>query len=136
MNTPSHLIQPGRQRLWSNLQRGALQEVDHIRRNFPAPYRDRVRGLQICFEPVPDRKLMQAGVDPDAMSLVVQADSEMDTPITDSDRPGIVLFLNCIWDSAGGNTQDYREIVRITCLKAVADCLGLDADDMISGLLE
>ena len=54
-----------KQRLWSNLLRAAIQEVDAVLSALPHPLQKRARELPVTYEPKPNKALIKEGVEHD-----------------------------------------------------------------------
>ena len=120
----------GQKRLWSNLMRAAIQEVDAVFRALPSPLQERARELPVTYEPKPNRKLINDGLEADTLGLYVgEAYSESALGIEGA-PPVIWLFLENIWDYAQHDTAAYREEVRVTYVHELGHYLGLDEDDL------
>jgi predicted Zn-dependent protease with MMP-like domain len=130
MNTRADLLTAGRKRLWSNLQRTALQEVDAVIKALPLPLRSKAKSLPVTFEPVPNKAMVKDGLEPDTLGLFV-GDSYSELAMGAEGTPSqILLFLENIWDYAGRDTETYREEVRVTYLHELGHFLGLDEDEL------
>jgi predicted Zn-dependent protease with MMP-like domain len=124
-------MRAGKQRLWSNLQRAAVQEVDAVYRALPPLLRERARELPVTYEPRPGRALVEDGLEEDTLGLYVgEAFSESALGM-EGVPPQIILFLENIWAYAAGDSATYREEVRITYVHELGHHLGLDEDDLM-----
>jgi predicted Zn-dependent protease with MMP-like domain len=113
---------------WSQLQQLAQQETDRLLRELPPPLREKVRLLPVVFLRKPGPELVADGLDPDLLGLFV-GDDDLH-PGADPIPSEILLFLDNLWDEAGGNRDEYRQEVRTTLLHEIGHFLGLDEADL------
>ena len=127
---------PGWQRHWTRLQQAALQELDAVTRRLPTELRNRARHIPVTLEPVPDKELVDDGLEPDTLGLFVGESYSESAAGIENVPTQIILFLENIWEYAGHDTAAYREEVRITYLHELGHYLGLDEDDLVRRELE
>ncbi len=120
----------GWNRLWHNLQRVALEELDHIHKQLPLVLRDKALSLPVTLEPKPSLDLIRDGLEPELLGLYIGETFAESLSGGDELPSQIFLFLENIWDYVGHDTADYREEVRITYLHELGHYLGLDEDDL------
>lgn len=120
----------GWNRLWHNLQRVALEEIDRIHKQLPLVLRDKALRLPVTLEPQPSKALVRDGLEPDVLGLYIGETFAESLSGGDELPPQIILFLENIWDYAHHDTSDYREEVRVTYLHELGHYLGLDEDDL------
>lgn len=120
----------GWNRLWHNLQRVALEELDHIHKHLPLVLRDKALSLPVTLEPKPSLDLIRDGLEPELLGLYIGESFAESLSGGDELPSQIILFLENIWDYVGHDTADYREEVRITYLHELGHYLGLDEDDL------
>jgi predicted Zn-dependent protease with MMP-like domain len=122
--------QPGSERHWSRLTRAADQEVQAVLDSLPAPVRCEAKKLPVTYEPAPNRKMIEDGMEDDLLGLFVgEAFDEKFS--TDAALPAqIILFLENLWDFAGHDAAIYREEIRRTYLHELGHYLGLDEDGL------
>lgn len=120
----------GWNRLWHNLQRVALEELDHIHKQLPLVLRDKALSLPVTLEPKPSLDLIRDGLEPELLGLYIGETFAESLSGGDELPSQIMLFLENIWDYVGHDTADYREEVRITYLHELGHYLGLDEDDL------
>ena len=113
------------------LERLAADEVDAVLAALPAPLAEPARQVPVLFERLPDP---DDGQGDDLLGLFIGPElaHEGDEPMP----PQIILFLENLWDEAGGNEPAFRNEVRITYLHELGHYLGLDEDDLFKRGLE
>ncbi len=117
--------------LRKKLERMAAAEVDAIVAALPEPLAEQARILPVIFELRPD-----AGDEEGQDLLGLFIGSERAAEGQDPLPPQIVLFLENLWDEAGGDEAVFRGEVRITYLHELGHYLGLCEDDLIDRGLE
>ncbi len=113
------------------LERLAADEVEAVLAALPAPLAGPARTLPVLFARKPDPA---DGQEDDLLGLFIGpelADEGYETLPAQ-----IVLFLENIWDEAGGVERAFRDEVRITYLHELGHYLGLDEDDLFERGLE
>ncbi len=129
-------MKAGQNRLWSNLQRAALQEVDAVCRSLPEPLQARAKGIPVTYEPKPNKALIKDGLEEDTLGLYV-GESYGESALGVEGAPvQILLFLENIWDYARHDSVTYREEVRVTYVHELGHYLGLEEDDLMARELE
>lgn len=113
-----------------HLVRAAAVELESLLRALPSPIRDHAREVPVLFEGRPGADLIEQGIEPDTMGLF-EGPSLRD-PEGDGDAlpPRITLFVDTIWDEAGGDPEAFRQEVRTTLLHELGHYLGLDEIDL------
>jgi predicted Zn-dependent protease with MMP-like domain len=115
---------------WSRLVSLAQAEVAATVRRLPTRLRREAEPLPVTYERAPNAAILADGFEPDLLGLFVGPAFEdeeaggLDVP------PQILLFLENLWDFAGGDEQIYREEVRTTYLHELGHYLGLDEADL------
>jgi predicted Zn-dependent protease with MMP-like domain len=84
--------------------------------------------LPVTFERRPNAGLQADGIEVDTLGLFVGAElaEEGNIPLPSQ----IFLFLENVWDFAGGDEVIFREEVRTTFLHEFGHYLGLDEDEL------
>jgi predicted Zn-dependent protease with MMP-like domain len=119
---------------WKKLSAVASAEVEATVAALPKPLRERAEKLPVTFERVPNAGLQADGIEPDTLGLFTGpefVDEEM-VPMP----PQIILFLENLWDFAGGDEGMFREEVHTTFLHELGHYLGLDEDGLTERGLE
>jgi len=113
---------------WDKLKKLALAEVEATLAELPAPLRERARQLPVTFERVPNRGLIADGIAPDTLGLFNGPEfaEEGVVPMP----PQIILFLENLWDFAGGDEEIFCEEVHTTLLHELGHYLGLNENDL------
>ena len=113
---------------WDKLKKLALAEVEATLVELPAPLRERARQLPVTFERVPNRGLIADGIAPDTLGLFNGPEfaEEGVVPMP----PQIILFLENLWDFAGGDEEIFCEEVHTTLLHELGHYLGLNENDL------
>jgi predicted Zn-dependent protease with MMP-like domain len=112
----------------------ASDEVERTLLALPGPLRERARQLPVTLERVPNAGLQADGIEPDTLGLFTGAEfaEEGHVPMPSQ----IILFLENLWDLAGGDKQVFREEVRTTYLHELGHYLGLDEGELTERGLE
>lgn len=110
------------------MRRLALAEGEAINAALPKPLRERAEQLPVTLERFPNAGLQAEGIEPDTLGLFTGAEFADDgnVPIP----PQIILFLENLWDFAEGDSDIFREEVRITFLHELGHYLGLGEDEL------
>jgi predicted Zn-dependent protease with MMP-like domain len=115
----------------NRLEKLAEKEVTAVITALPAPLAGPARQVPVIFQALPDP---DDGQDEDLLGLFIGSElaCEGDDPLP----PQIILFLENLWDEAGGSESAFRNEVRITYLHELGHYLGLDEDDLFERGLE
>lgn len=110
------------------MRRLALAELEATNAALPKPLRERAEKLPVTFERFPNAGLQADGIEPDTLGLFTGAEFADDgnVPIP----PQIILFLENLWDFADGDSETFREEVRVTFLHELGHYLGLEEDEL------
>ena len=115
---------------WTQLVATAEAEVRDTLRALPRPLRERARALPVTYEHEPNAGLVDDGIEPDTLGLFV-GEPFAESGLTTEPLPSqIILFLDNLWDFAGGDEDIYREEIRTTYLHELGHYLGLDEIDL------
>ncbi len=100
----------------------------------PQPLRERAKNLPVTFERVPNAGLQADGIEPDTLGLFTGPEfaDEENVPMP----PQIILFLENLWNLAGGEEKTFCEEVQTTLLHELGHYLGLDEDELTERGLE
>jgi hypothetical protein len=85
---------------WEKLCAVASGEVEATLVALPKPLRERAKKLAVTFERIPNAGLQADGIEPDTLGLFTGPEfaDEGHVPMP----PQIILFLENLWDLAGG----------------------------------
>ena len=119
---------------WKKLRTLALSEVEATLAALPKPLRERAEKLPVTFERVPNAGLQASGIEADTLGSFTGAEfaEEGNAPLP----PQIILFLENLWDFAGGDEEIFRDEVHTTYLHELGHYLGLDEDELAERGLE
>jgi predicted Zn-dependent protease with MMP-like domain len=119
---------------WEKLCALASEEVERTLTALPPPLRERAGQLPVTFERIPNAGLQADGIEPDTLGLFTGPEfaDEGNVPMP----PQIILFLENLWDLAGGEEKIFREEVQTTFLHELGHYLGLDEDELTERGLE
>lgn len=121
---------------WKARVRMADAEVKQVLRALPADLRGEAERVIVLIERRPSDKLLDEGVADDTMGLF-EGDSLMASEAGgDVLPPRILLFLDNIWEEAGGDEDVFREEVRVTFVHELGHYLGYEEDDLVERDLE
>lgn len=113
---------------WQPLCAIAAAEVEATLAALPPPLLEEASQLAVTFERQPNADLQADGIEPDTLGLFTGAEfadgSHVPLP------PQIILFLENLWDFAGGDEKIFREEIRVTFMHELGHYLGLDEDDL------
>ena len=121
---------------WKQLQQLARAEVAATLAELPAPLRERAAPLPVTFERVPSADFVAEGIEADSLGLFTGPAFGEEESSASPVPPQIFLFLDNLWDFAGGDEEIYREEVHTTYLHELGHYLGLDEDDLTERGLE
>lgn len=119
---------------WKKLQDLALDEIEATLAELPKPLREQARKLPVTFERVPNADLQADGIELDTLGLFTG--SEFADEGATLLPPQIILFLENLWDWAGGDEGIFCEEVHTTFLHELGHFLGLGEDDLTERGLE
>jgi predicted Zn-dependent protease with MMP-like domain len=119
---------------WMKLKNLALTEIETIVTVLPRPLREQAQKLPVTFERVPNAGLQADGIESDTLGLFTGAEfADEGASVLPSQ---IILFLENLWDFAGGDEEVFCEEVRTTFLHELGHFFGLDEDDLTDRGLE
>lgn len=113
---------------WNELLEIAQAEVERTIEDLPDDLRSRAMAVPVTYEPVPNRALIEDGIEPDTLGLFVGGDfvHEREVPFPAQ----IILFLDNLWEMAEGDEEIYSQEVSITYIHELGHYLGLDEDEL------
>ncbi len=112
------------------LERRAARAADRVMAALPPDLREAARECAVTFMPVPDPAMEEDGVDPTLLGLFEGSSRLEPEPASHPESPRITLFLDNLWDEAGGDWRRFDEETRITLLHELGHYLGLDEDQV------
>lgn len=121
---------------FSRLERWTLDEVRRTVSTLPRQIRELASRIPVCVEPRPMAALIEDGVEPDTLGLFVGPEFGLDEGEVVGPPPQVFLFVENLWDFAGGDEEVFRTEVRVTLLHELGHYLGLDEDDLFDRGLE
>jgi predicted Zn-dependent protease with MMP-like domain len=112
----------------------ASNEVERTLAALPKPLSERAKQLPVTLERIPNAGLQADGIEPDTLGLFTGAElaEEGNVPMP----PQIILFLENLWDQAGGDERVFCEEIQTTLLHELGHYLGLDEDELTERGLE
>ncbi len=119
---------------WQQMVALARAEVEATVRSLPAPLREKARALPVACEPWPNDALVEDGLAPDTLGLLVGGDYGAGEHEVLPRQ--ILLFLENIADMVEDDEQEFRAEVRTTFLHELGHYLGLDEDELFDRGLE
>ncbi len=108
----------------------AEEVIGATQRRLPAAVREPAGAVPVCFEPRPNAALLADGCEPDLLGLFVGPAHDEEPGVPEPLPPQILLFLENLWDFAGGDERTFRSEVRITYLHELGHYLGWDESDL------
>ena len=114
----------------------ARQVVTAAQRRLPAEVLAVAAEVPVCYEPVPNPGILAEGWEPDILGLFVGHEHLGELTDAQPLPPQILLFLDNLWDYAGGDEVIYRDEVRLTYLHELGHYLGWDEDEVARRGLE
>lgn len=111
--------------------------VAAAQRRLPAEVRAVAAAVPVCYDAMPNDDILAEGWEPDILGLFVghEHGAELrsdEVPLP----PQILLFLDNLWDYAGGDEAIYCDEVRLTYLHELGHYLGWDEDEIAARGLE
>jgi predicted Zn-dependent protease with MMP-like domain len=113
---------------WARLLDVAQAEVARTIAELPDDLRPRAAALPVTYERLPNRALVEDGIEADILGLFVGGEfaTEEHVPIPAQ----IILFLENIWEMVDGNEEQFGDEVRITLIHELGHYLGLSEDEL------
>ncbi len=105
----------------------ATRVIDQTLRRLPEPIRSAAKGCVVEVERMESAAHLDEELPEDLLGLFEGlSHGEEDHSANPADLPRIRLFLDNLWDYAGGDRSQFREEVRITLLHELGHYLGLN----------
>jgi len=115
---------------WNQLLALAQQEVHATIADLPPELRERAAPLPVVYERVPSADMLDELVQQDTLGLFVGEafpDGEGGpSPLP----PQIFLFLENLWELAGGDEETYLDEVHVTFIHELGHYLGLNEEEL------
>lgn len=115
---------------WSHILDLAQKEVSATLAELPDELRARAEPLPVVYERVPGPEMIDEVVQPDTLGLFVGEafpDGEGGpSPLP----PQIFLFLENLWEFAGGDEEIYLDEVHVTYIHELGHYLGLNEEEL------
>ncbi len=108
----------------------ATDTVAAMQRRLPPEIRDVARRVPVHYEATPDADVIADGFEPDILGLFTGDSHGAEFANDNPAPPQILLYLENLWDYAGGDVREFREEVRLTYLHELGHYLGWDEDDL------
>jgi len=110
-------------------------EIAAVLQTLPKDVKRRAEAVPIVFEKRPSRLLIADGIDDDTLGLFL-GPSLLDDPGASPLPAKIILFLEAIWDAAGGEERPFRKEIRKTLLHELGHSLGWEEWELKARHLE
>ncbi len=121
---------------FSHLTALARTTVAATQARLPATVRVPAAAVPVHLEAFPSEDIMEEGLEPDILGLFVgpaYGDAPGEGNLV---PPQIFLYLENLWDFAEGDTQAFRDEVRLTYLHELGHYLGWDEEELTARGLE
>lgn len=113
---------------WERALELAREEVAETVAELPDDLRPRATTLPVTYERVPNRALLEDGIEPDTLGLFVGGDFEHEPHVPIPAQ--IILFLENIWSMVEGDEPAFCNEVHITYIHELGHYLGLNEDEL------
>jgi predicted Zn-dependent protease with MMP-like domain len=110
--------------------------VAHTLHSLPSGLRTAARQVPVACEAVPSTELLRDGIEADTLGLFVGATRDEQEAGTGLLPAKILLYLDNLWEFAGGDREVFEDEVAITYLHELGHYLGLDEDELFNRGLE
>lgn len=110
-------------------------EVAALLQALPQDVKRRAEAVPIMFEKRPSRSFIADGIDDDTLGLFL-GPSSLDDPGASPLPAQIILFLEVIWDAAGGEERPFRKEIRKTLLHELGHSLGWEEAEVAARNLD
>ena len=108
----------------------AANTVGAAQRRLPADLRALARGVRVHYPATPAPDVLREGFPPDLLGLFTGTPHGAELAETNPTPPQILLYLDNLWDFAGGDQAAFAEEVRVTYLHELGHFLGWDEEDL------
>lgn len=107
----------------------AQAEVNATIADLPENLRGPAQSLPVTYEPKPSTEMAADNIAPDTLGLFC-GEALNDLPSSHPVPNQIILFLEILWDFAGGDREIFLEEVQTTYLHELGHYFGFDEDDL------
>ena len=108
----------------------AADTVAATQRRLPPEIREVARRVPVHYEAAPDADVIADGFEPDILGLFTGDSHGAEFANDNPTPPQILLYLENLWDYAGGEVREFRAEVRLTYLHELGHYLGWDEDEL------
>lgn len=108
----------------------AADTVGAAQRQLPPEIRALARGVAVHYERVPAGEVLADGFEPDILGLFTGSAHGTELAQDNLAPPQILLYLDNLWDFAGGDADVFRDEVRLTYLHELGHFLGWGEDEL------
>jgi predicted Zn-dependent protease with MMP-like domain len=115
---------------WARLLELATTEVETTLGELPPALQPAARALPVSYESRPSRELVADGIEPDTLGLFTGEPHAHEEDGYGGLPPKLFLFLDNLWEFAGGDEEVFLDEVHTTYLHELGHYLGLDEDDL------
>jgi predicted Zn-dependent protease with MMP-like domain len=119
---------------WKNLCDMASAEVEATLMKLPAPLRDEAKQLPITLERIPNKQLLEEGIEADTLGIFTGAEFAEKGLIPMPSQ--IILFLENLWNYAENDENAFREEIQTTFLHELGHFFGLEEEELFERGLE
>jgi predicted Zn-dependent protease with MMP-like domain len=112
------------------LARRTLTLVARLQAELPDEIRPLAAGVPVHCEEGPDDDVLDQGFVSDILGLFMGNPHGTEFSHADPAPPRILLYLENLWDFAGGDLEAFDEEVRLTYLHELGHYFGWDEDDL------
>lgn len=108
----------------------ASSVVAKTRKKLPPALHPFTEAIPVHYEALPGQDLLDEGFEDDILGLFTGSPHGWELREEQSMPAQIILFLENLWDFAEGDTDIFRDEVRITYLHELGHYFGWDEDDL------
>lgn len=108
----------------------AEQIVAATRRRLPARLRALAENLPVVYHDWPSEEILGEEFEADILGMFAGSPHGLDTGDNNALPAHIMLFVENIWDFAGGDPGIYRDEVKLTYLHELGHYFGWDEDEL------
>ena len=108
----------------------AVSVVEKTQKKLPPALKPLTEAIPVHYEALPGQDLLDDGFEDDILGLFTGSPYGSELREEQSMPPQIILFLENLWDFSEGNSEIFRDEVRITYLHELGHYFGWDEDDL------